>query len=75
MDDRLLEHLVEEGVPTFSMASGLTLDDFGWGTPTFHKMASAPRGAAGRWLGAARPHARRWRRASAPATSVPRGGN
>ena len=25
-------------VPTFSMSSGLTLEDFGWGTPTFHKM-------------------------------------
>lgn len=38
MDDRLLEFLVGRGVPTFSMSSGLSLDDFGWGTPTFHKM-------------------------------------
>ena len=38
MDDKLLEFLQAEEVPTFSMSSGLTLDDFGWGSPTFHKM-------------------------------------
>jgi hypothetical protein len=38
MDDKLLEFLQAENVPTFSMSSGLTLDDFGWGSPTFHKM-------------------------------------
>ena len=37
MDTKLLEFLLAKGIPTFSMASGLTLDDFGWGTPTFHK--------------------------------------
>lgn len=43
MDDKLFEFLDGKGVPTFSMSSGLTLDDFGWGTPTFHKMASLGR--------------------------------
>lgn len=38
MDDKLLDFLVAQQVPTFSMSSGLTLDDFGWGSPTFHKM-------------------------------------
>ncbi|XRB18460.1 glycosyltransferase family 77 protein [Pseudoscourfieldia marina] len=38
MDHEMLEALVERGVPTFSMESGLTTGDFGWGTPTFHKM-------------------------------------
>ena len=33
MDDTLLEHLLKEGVPTFAMSSGLTLEDFGWGSP------------------------------------------
>lgn len=38
MDDTLLELLLSKSVPTFGMSSGLTLGDFGWGTPTFHKM-------------------------------------
>ncbi|KAL4450568.1 hypothetical protein ABPG77_000924 [Micractinium sp. CCAP 211/92] len=38
MDDKLLDFLVQREVPVFSMSSGLTLNDFGWGTPTFHKM-------------------------------------
>ncbi|KAL4439682.1 hypothetical protein ABPG75_002683 [Micractinium tetrahymenae] len=38
MDDKLLDFLVEREVPAFSMSSGLTLEDFGWGTPTFHRM-------------------------------------
>ncbi|EFN51848.1 hypothetical protein CHLNCDRAFT_37217 [Chlorella variabilis] len=38
MDDKLLEFLVSKNIPAFSMSSGLTLGDFGWGTPTFHKM-------------------------------------
>ncbi len=38
MDDKLLEFLLDKNVPTFSMASGLSLGDFGWGSPTFHKM-------------------------------------
>jgi len=38
MDDKLLEALASDGVETFSMASGLTTGDFGWGSATFHKM-------------------------------------
>ncbi len=38
MDDKLLEALAADGVGTFSMASGLTTGDFGWGSQTFHKM-------------------------------------
>ncbi|KAK9813171.1 hypothetical protein WJX72_010080 [[Myrmecia] bisecta] len=38
MDDQLLELLVEKGVHAFGMQSGLSLDDFGWGSKTFHKM-------------------------------------
>lgn len=38
MDDELLQHLIDAKVPTFSMSSGLTLGDFGWGSPTFNKM-------------------------------------
>jgi hypothetical protein len=29
---------VEQGINTFAMHSGLSEDDFGWGSPTFHKM-------------------------------------
>jgi hypothetical protein len=38
MDDQLLKVLVDRDVPTFSMSSGLTLGDFGWGSQTFNKM-------------------------------------
>ena len=38
MDDDLLHRLIAERVPTWSMQSGLTVNDFGWGTATFHKM-------------------------------------
>jgi len=38
MDNRLLSELVLRGVNTFSMQSGLSENDFGWGSPTFHKM-------------------------------------
>jgi hypothetical protein len=38
MDDKLLELLIEFRVPAFSMDSGLSTEDFGWGSPTFHKM-------------------------------------
>lgn len=38
MDDELLALLAGKGVPCFAMSSGLTTKDFGWGTPTFHKM-------------------------------------
>lgn len=38
MDDKLLHRLIAEDVPTWSMQSGLTVNDFGWGTATFHKM-------------------------------------
>ena len=31
------------GVHTFSMNSGLTTEDFGWGSKNFHKMVCAPR--------------------------------
>ena len=29
---------MESGINTFAMHSGLSEDDFGWGSPTFHKM-------------------------------------
>ena len=38
MDDKLLEKLARAGVNTFSMNSGLTTEDFGWGSKNFHKM-------------------------------------
>ena len=38
MDDPLLHRLIAENVPTWAMQSGLTVNDFGWGTATFHKM-------------------------------------
>jgi hypothetical protein len=38
MDDQILEELDRRGINTFSMKSGLTLGDFGWGSKTFAKM-------------------------------------
>ena len=38
MDDTLLEKLALGGINTFSMNSGLTKDDLGWGSANFHKM-------------------------------------
>ena len=38
MDDDLLQQLVERGVPTFAMRSGLSTEDLGWGSTAFHKM-------------------------------------
>jgi arabinosyltransferase len=38
MDDDILKALVAKGVNAFAMGSGLSLGDFGWGSPTFHKM-------------------------------------
>lgn len=38
MDDDILRELWRREIPCFQMASGLTTRDFGWGTPTFHKM-------------------------------------
>lgn len=38
MDDQMLEWLLDQRIPAFAMSSGLTLSDFGWGSPTFHKM-------------------------------------
>ena len=38
MDNELLEKLIEDEVPTFAMQSGMTTQDFGWGTANFHKM-------------------------------------
>lgn len=37
MDDELFTHLQDAKIPTFSMSSGLTLGDFGWGSITFKK--------------------------------------
>lgn len=42
MDDKLLEKLAMAGVNTFSMNSGLTTEDFGWGSKSFHKMVLYP---------------------------------
>ena len=38
MDDKLLKVLVEKNIPSFAMSSGLSLNDFGWGSSTFFKM-------------------------------------
>jgi len=38
MDTELLKKLVDDDIPTFAMQSGLTVNDFGWGSPNFHKM-------------------------------------
>lgn len=38
MDDELLEALVARQVPCFGMQSGLSTQDFGWGSKQFHKM-------------------------------------
>lgn len=38
MDPSIYNALTDMGVPTFSMDSGLSLGDFGWGSATFHKM-------------------------------------
>jgi hypothetical protein len=35
------QELVDRGINTFAMHSGLTEDDFGWGSPNFHKMVPA----------------------------------
>ena len=38
MDDHLLQVLIDKKINTFSMKSGLTTGDFGWGSKTFAKM-------------------------------------
>ena len=38
MDDELLEALLERGINCFGMQSGLSIEDFGWGSKQFHKM-------------------------------------
>ncbi|GFR44270.1 hypothetical protein Agub_g5475 [Astrephomene gubernaculifera] len=38
MDDHLLREMIKLQYNCFSMKSGLTLGDFGWGSPTFAKM-------------------------------------
>ncbi len=38
------QELAEDGVNAFAMRSDVSLDDAGWGSPTFHKMARAPGG-------------------------------
>jgi arabinosyltransferase len=46
MDNELLEQLARRELNTFSMDSGLSRGDFGWGTEQFHKMVrGAPGGA------------------------------
>ena len=35
-----LQELVKRRISTFAMHSGLSEDDFGWGSPTFHKMVT-----------------------------------
>ena len=47
MDDTLLQKLAASGVNTFSMNSGLTENDFGWGSANFHKMVRTHRAASG----------------------------
>ena len=54
MDSKLLAKLVADDIPTFSMESGLTTGDFGWGTTTFHKVRVSPAAAAAH--GPGRPH-------------------
>jgi hypothetical protein len=41
MDHLILAQLLRDGIPCFSMESNLTTKDYGWGTPTFHKMVCA----------------------------------
>ena len=38
MDDELYDELAARGITAFSMQSGLTTEDFGWGSSNFHKM-------------------------------------
>lgn len=38
MDDELMKVLLEKKIPSFAMSSGLSLNDFGWGSSTFFKM-------------------------------------
>lgn len=38
MDRLILGRLVRAGIPCFAMQSGLTPEDFGWGSPQFHAM-------------------------------------
>lgn len=44
MDDELLQALVNRGVNCFGMQSGLSTEDFGWGSKQFHKMVCSPDG-------------------------------
>ena len=55
MDDQLLQRLVAADVPTWSMQSGLTTNDFGWGTPTFHKMGRSKIGLIHDFVSMVRP--------------------
>jgi arabinosyltransferase len=38
MDNRILGQLLLAGIPCFAMQSGLTHEDFGWGSKNFHAM-------------------------------------
>lgn len=38
MDDDMLKALVQRGINTWRMNTGITKNDLGWGSPNFHKM-------------------------------------
>lgn len=38
MDNLILARLIRAGIPCFAMQSGLTPEDFGWGSKQFHAM-------------------------------------
>lgn len=46
MDNQILGKLLRAGMPCFAMQSGLTHEDFGWGSKNFHKMVLAARAPA-----------------------------
>lgn len=53
MDDKLLDELIKDKLNCFSMRSGLTHGDFGWGSPTFAKMGREKIRCVGTWMAAA----------------------
>jgi arabinosyltransferase len=42
MDNLILGQLLRDGIPCFSMQSGLTHKDYGWGSKSFHQMVWYP---------------------------------
>ena len=38
LDEKALRGLQEHGIPSFVISSGLTTNDYGWGTPAFRKL-------------------------------------